>query len=247
MKALWAILAGALVVSCGGSPDEKQASPTDTDTSTDTQTESDDEDDEEEVVQKKPKKKAAGLKPFKFANKASSAVSGSGDDIVDFELKSGLALFELSHAGDSNFIVHLVGDDDEAYVANEIGAYSGIVAVEVEETGTHTLEVRADGDWTAQVLVTDIAKSFPKAIEGASAGVSSVFPMKRNERRKVAVSHRGSDNFIVHLADARSGEDIDLLANEIGDYDGNVLVKAEDASYYVITVEADGEWSITLK
>lgn len=58
------------------------------------------------------------------------------------------------------------------------------------------------------------------------------------------VTHNGSDNFALWSVD-ENGQDLDLLVNEIGNYDGQVAVNFRDDPA-AIRVEADGAWTIGL-
>ncbi len=74
-------------------------------------------------------------------------------------LTSGVAVFNMTHSGSSNFAVTLWADDGD-YVdllANEIGDYSGERSVTVDggvlnaSPGIHWLDVDADGTWTIKI------------------------------------------------------------------------------------------------
>lgn len=59
------------------------------------------------------------------------------------------------------------------------------------------------------------------------------------------LEHDGRDNFIVELLD-NEGELVDLLANEIGGFTGETLVRIEAAGEHVLNVDADGAWVIAV-
>lgn len=66
--------------------------------------------------------------------------------------------------------------------------------------------------------------------------------------------HDGSSNFIVLLYSAETGEREDLLANEVGRYQGKTIVAVQDSSYstiksgkYQLDVQADGNWRMTFE
>lgn len=59
------------------------------------------------------------------------------------------------------------------------------------------------------------------------------------------ISHRGSSNFVITSLDS-DGEDIDLIVNEIGSYQGTRPLDFEDTPV-ALKVEADGSWKITVK
>ena len=62
------------------------------------------------------------------------------------------------------------------------------------------------------------------------------------------ITHRGNSNFAVHSIDS-GGEDIDLLVNEIGNYNGtvplNLTTNADDLR--ALTINADGSWKVVVK
>lgn len=58
-------------------------------------------------------------------------------------------------------------------------------------------------------------------------------------------SHVGERNFIVQLVDSK-GDDVDLLANEIGNASTEVITSRAKAGLYRLEVEADGAWTITM-
>lgn len=82
--------------------------------------------------------------------------SGTGPQATEpFELSAGLARFEMTHQGESNFIVELLDEEGNEVgmfsLVNEIGPYDGSQAVQIPEDGTYLLNVDADGAWTIRV------------------------------------------------------------------------------------------------
>jgi hypothetical protein len=57
-------------------------------------------------------------------------------------------------------------------------------------------------------------------------------------------SHTGERNFIVELYNAE-GVYIDLLANEIGDYDGEDAVPLPPGDFF-LSIQADGQWIVNV-
>lgn len=75
-----------------------------------------------------------------------SGLSGSGDDVIHIDPAiEGLATFNITHSGTSNFAVIAYSDAGADLLVNEIGAYSGESAI---GSGTFLLEITADGAWT---------------------------------------------------------------------------------------------------
>ncbi len=80
--------------------------------------------------------------------------AGSGHQASNlFSLDAGLYVFLLEHAGDRNFIVHLLDEQGRSVetLANEIGRFSGSKAVRIQHAGKYLLNIDADGGWTASV------------------------------------------------------------------------------------------------
>jgi hypothetical protein len=74
-----------------------------------------------------------------------SPVSGSGDDVLIYRGKAGVAA--ITHNGSSNFAVWTYGDRTDL-VVNEIGAYSGSVRW---TAGPSVVAISADGEWSITV------------------------------------------------------------------------------------------------
>lgn len=81
------------------------------------------------------------------------------------------------------------------------------------------------------------------------AGTGNSVPKFRIPRDAVAIakiSHRGSSNFVVWTLD-RSGTQVDLLVNTIGNYQGTVLFDEQaDQHSVAFQIDADGPWKIRI-
>lgn len=62
----------------------------------------------------------------------------------------------------------------------------------------------------------------------------------------MTISHSGSRNFAVHTVNS-SGSNIDLLVNEIGPYSGVVTDWSKYQNATVLSITADGAWSVTFE
>lgn len=173
--------------------------------------------------------------------------SGEGSTVTDFiKIEEGLSVFNFTHDGNSNFIVHLLDESGEtvSYLTNEIGETEGSVAEYVDE-GTYVLHVEADGEWTFdwdQVDFNDSTSTSEFSGEGNAA--TQVFHISTAGLKTFNLSHSGDSNFIVHLLDS-DGDTVAYLANEIGDFDGDTA-EYLDAGDYIMNVDADGDWEITI-
>ncbi len=82
------------------------------------------------------------------------SATGTSDDVLGpIYLTSGLHIFEMSHEGNANFIVHLVNLDGDVveYLANEIGEADLTQAAGIDQTGIYYLDVMADSDWSVSI------------------------------------------------------------------------------------------------
>jgi hypothetical protein len=70
------------------------------------------------------------------------------------------------------------------------------------------------------------------------------FNLSRGGLIRFTLSHGGEGHFAVWLLDAE-GNDIDLLANEIGRYDGEKSGRLDPGNYF-LEVTADGQWLINI-
>lgn len=61
----------------------------------------------------------------------------------------------------------------------------------------------------------------------------------------IALHHSGSNHFAVWLLDSQ-GNQIDLLANVLGTFEGSRAVGLERAGSYLFDVSADGQWEIVI-
>jgi hypothetical protein len=81
--------------------------------------------------------------------------------------------------------------------------------------------VQGQGDSVQQIAIPD----------GGSSGIATI-------------SHDGGSNFAIWALDA-SLQQLDLLVNTIGTYQGTVLLPAEGTT--ALEIKADGNWTIEVK
>lgn len=63
---------------------------------------------------------------------------------------------------------------------------------------------------------------------------------------RFSLRHTGTRNFSVWLMDS-DGKRLDLLANQIGAWDGEKAVRIDKAGPYVLDVTADGDWQVVVR
>ena len=165
---------------------------------------------------------------------------GRGDKVVRLKLDEDTAyIAAISHRGSSNFVVTSLtaeGDDIDLLV-NEIGRYSGVRPLSFNDTPA-ALKVEADGTW--KIVVRTAAKAPLWSGNGSGKGdaVLRVADGVATGLGTVTITHKGSSNFVVSSYETSSG---DLLVNEIGKYNGEVLLPS---GTLIVEIVADGNWTM---
>lgn len=166
--------------------------------------------------------------------------SGSGDDVVSLPEGATAGFVSASFTGSGNFIVSVIDANNQPtgdLLINTIGAYSGASAYGFNALGDGvSLQVTASGPWELTVSPVSAAPVLPES--GTGDGVY----LYDGDAASATIAHSGSGNFIVQEETAESLS-FGLLVNEIGTYSGTVPVSAGPS---VITVNADGDWTIAI-
>lgn len=180
------------------------------------------------------------------AQSAPIDLSGRGQKASEqFDLEQGLSVFTMNHTGGSNFAVKLLDSSGKMVdlLANDIGNFTGEKAVGVTTPGKYLLDISADGPWTIKVEQPrpESAPSVPKEFTGKGQQVSEPFSTGKG-LATIEMTHNGSSNFAVRLLD-KSGNMVELLANEIGAFTGSKATSVE-TGIYVLDISADGDWTV---
>lgn len=174
-------------------------------------------------------------------------LSGTGQQATEpFDLESGLVVFNMEHQGQGNFAVELLDESGEPVdlPANVIGSFNGSSAVGVTD-GTYLLDITADGPWAINIQQPRAAEApETRSFEGQGAVATNLFSLPGGLVR-FEMSHSGQGNFAVTLLDA-DGNPVALPANDIGNFEGSAAETVSDG-IYIMDVEADGPWSISLE
>jgi hypothetical protein len=191
-------------------------------------------------------------------------LKGQGDDVsVKFVLEEGVSIITMNHDGKSNFIVQLINENGDLVdlLVNETGFFKGSEAIGVRKDnfigakpGAYIVNVTADGNW--EILIeqprSKDAKSLPITFKGKSYGVSSFFVLNEG-LTTFKMNHDGKSNFIITLLD-NNGKLTELLVNETGSYSGKKAIGVKKNNFigakpgiYILSVIADGNWSISIK
>ena len=117
-----------------------------------------------------------------------------------------------------------------------------IVYVTVYVTPNPTEQVAPVATTTPTAVPTPV-QSKTTTFQGTGDDVQS-FTANGDGIRIFTMSYSGSGNFAIWLKDSQ-GNEIDLLANEIGSYSGKKSNRLGPGTYY-LDVTASGPWSVTL-
>jgi hypothetical protein len=158
-------------------------------------------------------------------------LSGTGPAVEEFTIPEGIAaIASMTHDGEENFIVNTVDAQGEQVdgLVNEIGEYAGTVLINggINADNDHPVafEIEADGDW--KIAVNPVADARPwdptSNLAGEGDDVVLVSPPPSG-LTTIELAYEGDSNFIVF---AYTDDSFDLLASEIGDFTGEVLLPA---------------------
>ena len=168
--------------------------------------------------------------------------SGQGDTVESGVFVTNLVEVRAEHDGQSNFIVHLVDDDRSHLFVNEIGQYDGTVA-EIMDADEYLLDVEADGNWSVEIAELWADRGYDLPISESGTGPTLLGPYEFTGSHVATSSHDGESNFIVRVMPEFGFPT--LLANEIGQYDGQTTFNVDEPAW--IAIEADGSWSIEIE
>lgn len=175
-------------------------------------------------------------------------IQGAGTQVETINLsKDSPAIATATHRGSSNFAVELVGADGSSeLLVNEIGNFSGRVAVADAAGQQYRVKVSADGPWKitfTQPVPTAKAPVMPGVLSGRGADVVK-FRTDQDLQLVVEGTHRGQSNFAVYIIGYGDTSGKELVFNEIGNYSGETLINNLPEGPYLLAVSADGPWTI---
>jgi hypothetical protein len=174
-------------------------------------------------------------------------ITGHGARVLTIRLVRSTPLVVTAfHNGTSNFIVDLVGGGQRENLFNEIGRYNGQTALSDVHAGRYRVAVQADGSWTiafAQPTPPRSARLIPGTISGRGARVVAI-RSTRSMEPIVTATHHGHSNFIVDLIGYGTTTGEVNVFNEIGNYQGQMLLDRIPKGPYLLHVQADGPWTL---
>ena len=173
--------------------------------------------------------------------------SGSGNKVIkNVNIPAGNYKVTMTNSGSHNFAIWFYADANDEYgelLVNEIGKYSGSTITRdgySAATKNGLLEVTSSGKWT--IKFEPVSGSISKSVSGKGDKVTGMF-VGDGSRMVVTLKNSGAHNFAVWVYDEYGGRD--LLANEIGSYNGQATFKTESGIKYYYVVTSSGNWTIS--
>ena len=125
-------------------------------------------------------------------------------------------------------------DGDAAY---EIMRYLGLGITNAD------LDKIAVGTWETEE--EEQVEPIEYLFSGYGSDYTEMFELEEGIVFFTATHANGDSNFITHLLNS-DGLTIDYLTNEIGKYEGRVLVYIDEPGDYLLNIDADGNWSFEI-
>lgn len=177
--------------------------------------------------------------------------SGSGNQATPlFGLQAGLTTFDITYSPSeemSNFIVWLKDQqgNDIDLLANETNAYRGGRVISVATENNYLLNITASGPWTVHIAQPRPASApgVPQAFNGTSDAYSGFITLNTGVAN-FNMTYQGDSNFIIWLYSS-SGEQVDLVENEVGSRNDSKAVQVP-AGIYILDIQGVGSWSVTV-
>lgn len=156
-------------------------------------------------------------------------------------------MFGMAHNGSSNYQVELIDaatGDTAAFLANEIGVWEAYYPTYVDP-GEYVLDVNADGDWIIRIEQPRPPESAASPPTGSANGEypNYVGPIQFDGLTRFTGRYQGDSNFAVWVLN-QHGQEVDLLFNEIGSFEGETTFSGNGVGY--VRVEATGPWEIEM-
>jgi hypothetical protein len=176
---------------------------------------------------------------------ADITLKGKGKKVAKFDKPADTAaIATITHAGERNIIIDSVdaSGDEIANLVNEIGKYKGTVLFD-EHSGDNSvaMKIDADGAWTITIKPVTAARAWDPStpLKGVGDDVVLVEPASSG-LTTLDLTYKGKSNFIV---DAFSADGSENLANEIGNFSGQVLLP--EGTVLLQVVAHGGTWTAT--
>ncbi len=177
-------------------------------------------------------------------------LSGSNQQATQqFQLQAGLSVFTYSYSGSGNFIAYLMDNNGNEItsVANTIGSSNGSIAVNIPSAGSYLINVQAaQGSWNFNITQPRPSTApSTTSFNGNGQQATSLFYLSSG-LHVFQTSNSGSGNFIVYLLD-QNGNVVDSVANSIGSSNGSQAEGIDSSGIYLLSVQSEGSWTISIQ
>ncbi|MBN2734526.1 MAG: hypothetical protein JXQ82_06720 [Methanomicrobiaceae archaeon] len=235
----------ALSAGCTGSTDNGTVSPTD---AIETQT-----------TPEMTETVSAPAKPAEEKN----IVSGTGDKKTKVLLPKGVSLFTLVQDTPERSAVYITTEKDGISIINAYnkgaaeksmmdGKYYWSQAFMLEEEAEAEVEVTTLSEWTLEFSFPQMINGIvPQTFSGAASKATPFFQINEGEY-KFTIKAENDEFVSVSLMDYYGNNVIDNdmlmpLAFHKGSYDDSVIVKINESSNYLLNINTDGEWTVSVE
>ena len=175
------------------------------------------------------------------------SLSGTGQQAAGpTNLMKGLSIFSIKHSGNRHFSIWLKDDkgNNVNLLVNEVGSFDGSKAVEIPNDGDYYFDIDADGKWSLEIEQPRNPSTDPFShFFGVGQSSSPLFTLDKG-LVIIKMKHSGNRHFSIWLKDDK-GNNVDLLVNEVGSFDGSKAVTVPKTGTYIFDIDADGEWDIS--
>jgi hypothetical protein len=164
-------------------------------------------------------------------------------------LNNGLAVFQTTHAGETNFVAYLVNQQGESVqtLFNAVGNYKAKQGFEIKKPGEYLLNVQGDGAWTFA-----ISQPRPTSGDGTSASFTgegtdiTPFLSLKKGLTVFKTVYQGEGRFTVSLID-QNGRPVEHLFNALDAFEGSIPVQIPQDGIYFLNIGASGDWQIDVE
>ncbi len=127
------------------------------------------------------------------------------------------------------------------------GTYYGTTTFTLAADGAYVVAVEANNPWELEIEQPDVAAQ-AGVKTAAGSGDSIAYLALLQGVRRLLVSHQVWDGTLFRLTLLNSrGEQPDRLVATTGPYRGTVSRRIPDSGTYVLVIEAEGTWTVTVK
>lgn len=190
-----------------------------------------------------------------------------------FDLEPGLAIVEMTHQGEGDFLVDLLPVEEEdpsatparleffgdgsgtssaLILAKETGSVDTSRAVGIRTAGEHIFDVKATGPWTVRVeQPRPSGVPSPTTFSGDDDTATPLFQLSEGAKEITATNPAGG-KLEVSLLDGEGNELKSLPEDESGQTEGmspttlSSTVDIPEAGVYVFDVRADSLWTVEI-